>query len=116
MSKGSQIKRINKKETTVSNVSTQTVIMKSEKNPVLGAVLGFFFAALGLFYSNTKAALIMLVPTIISGVLIPLFIGIPMMFACCVACAAWAYKSCESYNRELHAAHPTAQQSIKAAA
>lgn len=87
----------------MSNVSGhQTVVVKSEKNPGLGAALGFFFGPLGLLYSNTKAALIMFVPTAISGALCFFLIGIPMLFACLVACAVWAYKSCETYNKSLY--------------
>ena len=87
----------------MSNVSShQTVVVKSEKNPGLGAALGFFFGPLGLLYSNTKAALIMFVPTVISAALCFFLIGVPMLFACMVGCAIWAYKSCETYNKSLY--------------
>lgn len=98
----------------MSNVSTQTVIVKSEKNPILGAILGFCFGPLGLLYSNTKAALIMLPAFLISGFLCLFFIGVPMLFACMVGSAVWGYMACDKHNKQLHVPHQT--QPVKMAA
>lgn len=77
------------------------VIVKSEKNPFLGGVLGFFFGFIGLFYADTKAALIMLGATVLSACMIPLLIGFPMLFCCWVASGIWGYLACQKYNAQM---------------
>lgn len=98
----------------MSNVSTQTVIVKSEKNPILGAILGFCFGPLGLLYTHWKPAAIMLPAFLLSAVLIPLFVGIPMFFACMVGSAVWGYMACDKHNKQLHVPHQA--QPVKMAA
>lgn len=101
----------------MSNVSGhQTVIMKTEKNPGLAAGLAFLFGPLGLLYSNTKAALIMFIPYCVSVALCFFLIGVPMVFACMVGSAFWAYKSCETYNKNLLGETKPSAQPIRSAA
>lgn len=85
----------------MSQPQLHIVITKSEKNPIVGALLGLFFGFIGLFYSSTKAALIMLAPTLLSAVLIPFFIGIPMIFMTWIACGVVGYVVCDKHNKAL---------------
>ncbi len=86
----------------MSQPQMHIVITKSEKNPIVGALLGFFFGFIGLFYSSPKAALIMLAPTLLSCVLIPFFIGIPMIVMTWIACGVVGYVVCDKHNKSLH--------------
>ncbi len=42
----------------------QTIVVVSQKSPIVAAALGFFFGPLGLFYSNPIAALIGIVVSV----------------------------------------------------
>jgi Na+/phosphate symporter len=85
----------------MSQPQIHVVITKSEKNPILGAALSFFFGCLGMLYSTPKGALIMFLPTVISACLIPFLIGIPMIIVCNIVSCVWAYKACETHNNDL---------------
>jgi len=86
----------------MSQVPQTVVVVRSEKNPTTGAVLGFIFGPLGLLYSNPMATLIMFPAYVVSAFLCAFLIGIPMVFACAVISAIWAYKSCQKHNNTIH--------------
>ena len=59
----------------MSQQQIHVVITKSEKNPILGAALSFFFGCIGMLYSTPKGALIMFIPSVVSAILIPFLVG-----------------------------------------
>lgn len=81
------------------NQQIHVVIQQAQKNPALGAVLGFLFGPLGMIYSTPIGAAIMIVPYVVSAFLCAFLIGFPMLFACGVASAIWSYKACEKSNQ-----------------
>ena len=85
----------------MSQQQVHVIVTKSEKSPILGTALAFFFGCLGMLYSTPKGALIMFVPTVISAILIPFLVGIPMIIVCNIVSCVWSYKACEAHNNEL---------------
>jgi hypothetical protein len=86
----------------MSQPQQTVVIVRAEKNPTTGAILGFIFGPLGLLYSNPMATLIMFPAYFVSILLCTFLIGFPLLFCCAVASAIWAHKSCQKHNQALH--------------
>jgi hypothetical protein len=75
--------------------SPQVLIVKTEKNPGLAALLGCLFGPLGLLYSTTTGAVVMFCVNVIAALtVIGLFLTWP-------ACGVWGYVAAKAHNKKL---------------
>lgn len=82
---------------TPSAAQPQTIIIKSEKSPILAVALAFFFGPLGLLYSTPFGAIVMFFVNMVVG-FFTLGFGLILTWP---GCAIWAYIAANKANKEL---------------
>jgi len=75
----------------------QIIVVQSTKNPGTAALLGCLFGPLGLLYSTTKGALIMVAVNIVVGICT---LGFGLFFTWPL-CGLWGYRAAKAENEKL---------------
>lgn len=83
-----------------SQVNDSNLVVNSDKNPILAAILSFFIVGLGQIYLGlTKKGIILFVAAIISGILMYFIIGWILWLIVWVYAIYDAYNSANKMNR-----------------